>query len=188
MAATLLTEIDPLDPQFSGLVQEEDVNNKEELERMLSLIQLKPFGSLSRVPWIEFLSVTCPERVGTEVAWLDKFQREGFYKQMGHRSAVIGLSRLDQLSVPWVKPADFHAEMLKTEKHMEKVDLLEKKDELKRKQAAKRRNDKKAKKVQKQASHERRMKRDSVKKANLAAIAKWKTAREKQAAQGHAQK
>lgn len=104
---------------------------------------------------------------------------------MAHRSAVIGLSRLEQLEVPWAKPKDFHAEMLKSEQHMERVDLQEKKHELRRKKAMKRRNDKKAKQVQKQATHERRMKRDAVKRANLAAIQKWKQAREKQAAQGH---
>lgn len=70
--------------------------------------------------WLETLTVTAPEPLGVEDAE-DDLQRElAFYNQA--LSAVKSAqTRLTKLGVPYLRPDDYFAEMLKSDAHMSKV-------------------------------------------------------------------
>jgi rRNA-processing protein EBP2 len=91
------------------------VNNEAALERILETIRLDP-----SLPWTETLTVTNPESL--EVADVDDdLQRElAFYKQALY-GATTAKSLASKHNLPFTRPTDYFAEMVKSDSHMERV-------------------------------------------------------------------
>eukprot|EP00966_Prymnesium_polylepis_P118266 2734363-Prymnesium_polylepis.1 len=70
--------------------------------------------------WLETLAVTSTERLELDDAEDDLKRELAFYNQA--LSAVkVAQTRLEKLGVPHVRPDDYFAEMVKSDKHMLKV-------------------------------------------------------------------
>ncbi|KAK0414066.1 hypothetical protein QR680_007131 [Steinernema hermaphroditum] len=97
-----------------GEAKRPPINKKTELEQALKLLEKK-------TPWIETLDVTVPNQTLTQDVINDDFEREvNFYKQ-AVEAMKLALPRLKSLNVPIFRPADYFAEMAKSDDHMQKV-------------------------------------------------------------------
>jgi len=104
-------------------------NDLKGMEQKLEEIRLK-LPSLDQVPWTETL-VTKGE-VLTIKNIEDDLEREKLYYSTSLSAANEGLDRLREENVPYTRPEDFFAEMIKTDTHMAKVKgvLLKEKREI----------------------------------------------------------
>ncbi|EGN94021.1 hypothetical protein SERLA73DRAFT_189171 [Serpula lacrymans var. lacrymans S7.3] len=94
--------------------QKVEVDNKLALERIRNLIQLDP-----SLPWTETLAVTYPESIDVDVN--DDLNRElAFYKQALH-SADAARALASKNKLPFTRPSDYFAEMVKSDSHMERI-------------------------------------------------------------------
>ncbi|KDN36834.1 Ebp2-domain-containing protein [Tilletiaria anomala UBC 951] len=97
-------------------------NNKEALQRVLAEFRLSGEDK-DKLPWVETMDITWDqdvrEQVGENVE--DDLKREVvFYKQSLY-AAVEARKRATAAGMPFTRPADFFAEMVKTDEHMERV-------------------------------------------------------------------
>ncbi|CEH18822.1 Nucleolar protein-like/EBNA1-binding protein [Ceraceosorus bombacis] len=78
------------------------------------------------LPWIEHMTVVYPQRIDAALAGVpdpanDDLKRElAFYKQ-ALDAAIRGRRLCNQAGIPFDRPADFYAEQVKTDEHMERV-------------------------------------------------------------------
>ncbi|TFK52689.1 Ebp2-domain-containing protein [Heliocybe sulcata] len=94
--------------------QKIEVDNKIALERIRDTIKLDP--SLS---WTETLSISYPEKIEVDVD--DDLNRElSFYKQALH-AANTARALASQHNLPFTRPSDYFAEMVKSDAHMERI-------------------------------------------------------------------
>lgn len=90
------------------------INNKIALDRIRETIQLDP-----SFPWTETLVVTYPQKIEVEVD--DDLNRElAFYKQALH-GAGLAKTLAAKHKLPFTRPADYFAEMVKSDAHMERI-------------------------------------------------------------------
>ncbi|PWN33702.1 Ebp2-domain-containing protein [Meira miltonrushii] len=146
----------------------EKINNEDALKRIRDSIALGQNGKA--LPWIETLAVSYPKSIQEELGESaevkdDDLKRElEFYKQALH-AAVEGRNLAKQANLPFTRPSDFFAEMVKSDEHMERVrqKLLDEKAGLKASEDARKQRELKkfGKKVQVEKQLERqRNKRD----------------------------
>ncbi|KAI0304318.1 eukaryotic rRNA processing [Multifurca ochricompacta] len=133
------------------------VDNKIALERIRDTIKLDP-----SLPWTETLTVSYLEKIDVEVN--DDLNRElAFYKQALHGAkAARALATTHKL--PFTRPDDFFAEMVKTDAHMEGIRqrLLDESAGIAKSDA--RRREREGKKVGKQVQIEKIKERQRSKK------------------------
>ena len=100
------------------------INRTDALSRIYDELRLDgpsaPKGST--MPWIETMSVTYGKRIADEVpdAQNDLDRELAFYRQ-SLDAAVRGRELVLAAKVPFSRPADYFAEMVKTDEHMERV-------------------------------------------------------------------
>ncbi|KAA1474755.1 eukaryotic rRNA processing [Dentipellis sp. KUC8613] len=137
--------------------QKIEVNNKIALERIRDTIKLDP-----SMPWTETLAVSYPESIDVDVN--DDLNRElAFYKQALH-SANAARKLAAKHALPFTRPADYFAEMVKTDAHMERIRqrLLDENADIKRSEEKKR--EREGKKFGKQVQMEKLKERERSKK------------------------
>ncbi|KAI8978710.1 eukaryotic rRNA processing protein EBP2-domain-containing protein, partial [Trametes punicea] len=137
--------------------QKVEIDNKIALERIRSTIALDP-----SLPWTETLTVTYPESINVDVE--DDLNRElAFYKQALH-GAQTARSLAQKHNFPFTRPADYFAEMVKSDAHMERIRqrLLDESAGLKR--AEEKRKEREGKKFGKQVQLEKIKERQQSKK------------------------
>ncbi|PWN47025.1 Ebp2-domain-containing protein [Violaceomyces palustris] len=152
------------------------INNEEAIRRIHDEIRLdggqsstassaKTTSSKSvGLPWIETMRVTYDKVVEDEVPDPDNdLQRElAFYKQSLH-AVIEGKKLVEAAGVAFSRPADFFAEMVKSDEHMERVRqrLLDESAAIKASEAAKKQRELKkfGKKVQVEKLEERQRKK-----------------------------
>ncbi|KAI0754796.1 eukaryotic rRNA processing protein EBP2-domain-containing protein [Daedaleopsis nitida] len=94
--------------------QKVEIDNKIAMERIRNIIALDP-----SFPWTETLTVTYPETIEVDVD--DDLNRElAFYKQALH-GAQTARSLAQKHKFPFTRPADYFAEMVKSDAHMERI-------------------------------------------------------------------
>ncbi|KAF7987085.1 hypothetical protein HWV62_253 [Athelia sp. TMB] len=94
--------------------QKIEIDNKIALERIRETIQLDP-----SLPWTETLTVTYHEAIEVDVN--DDLNRElAFYKQALHGANKARALAL-KANFPFTRPADYFAEMVKSDSHMERI-------------------------------------------------------------------
>ena len=100
------------------------INRTDALSRIYDELRLDgPSASKgSTMPWIETMSVTYGKRIADEVpdAQNDLDRELAFYRQ-SLDAAVRGRELVLAAKVPFSRPADYFAEMVKTDEHMERV-------------------------------------------------------------------
>ncbi|KAH9841705.1 eukaryotic rRNA processing [Rhodofomes roseus] len=137
--------------------QKVEIDNKIALERIRDTIKLP-----SALPWTETLVVTYPETITVDVD--DDLNRElAFYKQALH-SAQLAKSLAAKHNLPFTRPPDYFAEMVKSDAHMERIRqrLLDEGATIKR--SEEKRKEREGKKYGKQVQMEKLQERERSKK------------------------
>ncbi|KAJ7601245.1 eukaryotic rRNA processing protein EBP2-domain-containing protein [Mycena floridula] len=94
--------------------QKLEIDNEVAMDRIKETIKLDP-----SMPWTETLSMTYPETIEVDVN--DDLNRElAFYKQALH-SANTARTLAAKHNFAFTRPADYFAEMVKTDSHMERI-------------------------------------------------------------------
>ncbi|KAJ8588102.1 eukaryotic rRNA processing [Rhizopogon salebrosus TDB-379] len=96
------------------LKQKVEIDNEVALRRIRETIQLDP-----SLPWTETLVISCPQAIEVDVD--DDLNRElAFYKQALH-AANTARTLAASHSLPFTRPSDYFAEMVKSDSHMERL-------------------------------------------------------------------
>uniref|UniRef100_A0AC34GTM5 rRNA-processing protein EBP2 n=1 Tax=Panagrolaimus sp. ES5 TaxID=591445 RepID=A0AC34GTM5_9BILA len=140
--------------QFLMRAQKRELVNKvEEIKQKLS--QMKSSGS-----WIKTVAVTASKDLIFDQDIDNDFEREALFYKQAQDGARQALAKLKQLNIPVARPADYFAEMVKSDSHMHRVRnvLLNKQKEKDRRDTVRRlRTEKKfASKVQKETEQQQR--------------------------------
>ncbi|CAM0141132.1 rRNA-processing protein EBP2 [Umbelopsis sp. WA50703] len=155
-----LEELDAsdIDDEDGDLILEQKVtiNNEAALKRITEEFKLKD------LPWIEIMSVTSSEPIELDDVH-DDLKRELAFYQQALEAAKIGREKVKTAGVPFSRPDDFFAEMVKSDEHMEKIRqrLLDETAAVKASEDAKRQRELKkfGKKVQVEKLQERQKKK-----------------------------
>ncbi|KAF9222943.1 Ebp2-domain-containing protein [Gyrodon lividus] len=134
-----------------------EIDNTDALRRIRETIQLDP-----SLPWPESLVVSFPETIGADVD--DDLKRElAFYKQALY-SADRARTLAESHSLPFTRPSDYFAEMVKSDAHMERIRsrLLDERAGIKK--SEEKRKEREAKKFGKQVQLEKQRDREKGKK------------------------
>ncbi|KAF9234155.1 eukaryotic rRNA processing [Melanogaster broomeanus] len=134
-----------------------EVDNTHALRRIRETIQLD-----AALPWTETLVISFPETIEADVD--DDLNRElAFYKQALY-SADLARSLATSHSLPFTRPSDYFAEMVKSDAHMERIRarLLDERSGIKR--SEEKRKEREAKKFGKQVQLEKQRERERGKK------------------------
>ncbi|KAI3918203.1 hypothetical protein MKX01_041523 [Papaver californicum] len=145
--------------------------NKEGLKE-----QLEDISWPENIDWIHKLTVDIDQ--DEEVDVNDDLTRElSFYNQAleGTRQAF---EKLQKRNLPFLRPADYYAEMVKTDSHMGRVKsrLLEEKKRIE--EADERRKARDAKKISKEVQAEKLKERAKQKKDDFDSVKKWRKQRQ----------
>ncbi|EMD40187.1 hypothetical protein CERSUDRAFT_151210 [Gelatoporia subvermispora B] len=137
--------------------QKVEIDNAIAMERIRETIRLDP-----SLPWTETLVVSYPETVDVDVD--DDLNRElAFYKQALH-CAKEAKTLAAKHNFPFTRPADYFAEMVKSDAHMERIRqrLLDESATIKR--SDEKRKEREGKKFGKQVQMEKLRERERGKK------------------------
>ncbi|KAF8412368.1 hypothetical protein HHK36_000332 [Tetracentron sinense] len=140
---------------------------------------LEKLGDISwpeNVEWIHKLSIDISQEQEVDVN--DDLARElAFYTQAleGTRQAF---EKLQSLGLPFLRPSDYYAEMVKTDTHMVKVKgrLLAEKKNIE--EAEERRKAREAKKISKEVQAQKLKERAKQKKEEIESVKKWRKQRQ----------
>ncbi|GAB4828197.1 hypothetical protein Ancab_035114 [Ancistrocladus abbreviatus] len=141
---------------------------------------LDKLGDISwpnNVEWIHRLSIDIDQEQEVDVN--DDLARElAFYTQAleGTRQAF---GKLESIGLPFLRPSDYYAEMVKSDAHMEKVKarLLVEKKQIE--EAEERRKAREAKRIAKEVQAEKLKERAKQKKEQIESVKKWRKQRER---------
>lgn len=128
------------------------------------------------VEWIQKLSVDVNREKEVDVN--DDLNRElAFYTQAldGTRNAF---EKLQSSGIPFLRPADYYAEMVKTDTHMHKVKSRLLAEKQKMEEAEERRKAREAKKISKEVQAQKNKERTKQKKEEINSVKKWRKQRE----------
>ncbi|KAL1760233.1 eukaryotic rRNA processing protein EBP2-domain-containing protein [Schizophyllum commune] len=134
-----------------------EIDNTVALERIRDTIQLDP-----SLPWTETLVLSYPNTIDVDVE--DDLNRElAFYKQALH-GANAARALAAKHNFPFTRPADYFAEMVKSDAHMERIRqrLLDEKATIKKSED--KRREREGKKFGKQVQIEKLKEREQSKK------------------------
>ena len=126
-----------------------------------------------RIPWEKYQfdesqAITYTTRVESQITDLyDDTERELQFVKQGLDAATEGKKKLLALKIPFSRPADYFAEMVKSDEHMEKLKskLIQEASEKKAKEDAKRQRE--LKKFGKQVQHETLQERQKEKRETM---------------------
>ena len=128
------------------------------------------------VKWIHKLSIDIDQEQEVDVN--DDLERElAFYTQAleGTREASV---KLQSMGLPFLRPSDYYAEMVKTDSHMEKVKgkLLSEKRKIE--EAEERRKARESKRLAKEIQAQKQKERAKQKKDEIESVKKWRKQRQ----------
>ncbi|KAM7499559.1 hypothetical protein LguiA_023973 [Lonicera macranthoides] len=140
---------------------------------------LDKLGDISwpeNVDWIHKLSVSVEREQEVDVN--DDLARElAFYTQAleGTRKAFV---KFQSMGLPFLRPSDYYAEMVKTDGHMEKVKgrLLAEKRRIE--EAEERKKSRESKKIAKEVQAQKNKERTKQKKEEIESVKKWRKQRQ----------
>lgn len=148
---------------------------------------LDKLGDLSwpeNAGWIHKLSVDIDQEQEVDVN--DDLARElAFYTQAleGTRQAF---EKLQSMGLPFLRPADYYAEMVKTDTHMEKVKGRLLAEKRKMEEAEERRKAREAKRLSKEIQAQKMKERAKQKKDDIESVKKWRKQRQQSGFAGNA--
>lgn len=100
---------------YQGKGNKARINNKAGLDEKMEEIQY-PKG----VNWLETLIMTSPQPINGEDVH-DDLKREANFYSVAMNGVKAGITQLQASGIPFERPADYFAEMVKTDAHMAKV-------------------------------------------------------------------
>jgi len=157
--------------------QKKNVYDAEAIEQKIEDIKLTLKGHDPRdeIPWIETLLLNVGKVDLNDAE--DDLVREKLFYEMALKAANMGLDRLNEEGIPYTRPEDYFAEMIKTDDHMSKVKstLLREKRHIE--EAQLRTKTRMHRKFSKKAQREVQQQRQKEKKEELDAIKKWRKGR-----------
>lgn len=186
-----IMEDDDLDNEDSDFGSESDPESEEE-EEDVKLSEpsknaiynadglLDKLGDISwpeNAGWIHKLSLDIDQEKEVDVN--DDLSRElAFYTQalQGTRTA---LEKFQALGLPFLRPSDYYAEMVKTDTHMEKVKGRLLSEQRRMEEADERRKVREAKKLAKEVQAQKLKERAKQKKEEIESVKKWRKQRQK---------
>ena len=182
--------LDPEEPDYEESLREflavkkQAVNpenliyNEKELKECLENIQLRmPLGKA--VPWIEKLDLLTQQPTYELVPDVhDDKHRELIFYETALIGAKQGAHKLESLAIPFRRPEDYFAEMLKSDDHMKKIKgrLLFQARSLEQSETASKIREQK--KFGKKVAIEKKKESQKKKKEQLDSIKKWKKGRQ----------
>ncbi|KAI5670191.1 hypothetical protein M9H77_10555 [Catharanthus roseus] len=148
------------------------INNKDGL-----LEKLEDISWPQNVEWMHKLSVDIDREQEVDVN--DDLMRElGFYTQAleGTRQAFV---KIQSMGLPFLRPSDYYAEMVKSDTHMEKVKgrLLAEKKRIE--EAEERKKARESKKIAKEVQAQKQKERAKQKKEEIESVKKWRKQRQR---------
>ncbi|KAJ8450656.1 hypothetical protein Cgig2_021128 [Carnegiea gigantea] len=141
---------------------------------------LDKLGDISwpeNVDWIQTLAVDI--RQEQEVDVNDDLAREAAFYTLALEGTRQAFEKLQSMGLPFLRPFDYYAEMVKSDAHMQKVKsrlLLEKKQI---EEAEERRKAREAKRIAKQVQAEKQKERARERKEQIESVKKWRKQRER---------
>lgn len=140
--------------------------------------KLEDIGWTTEVVWDETLAVTSeqPTVVGNVE---DDLARELAFYNQALSSAQHAIRRFEEGGVPWLRPLDYYAEMVKSDDHMAKVKEQLMFEQRKIEQSEERRKQREAKMYGKQVQLAKQKERNADKKHQITEISKLRKQREK---------
>ena len=101
------------------------INEVERLETLTKNIQnefVKQYTTKGKNPsWLETLLVTNPEQIDQTLNVDDDIKRELIFYNMTHQNTIEALKKLKDNAEKINRPDDFFAEMIKSDKQMDKI-------------------------------------------------------------------
>ncbi len=143
------------------------------------LLQLEDFAWGAEVAWEETLAISSGDAgVPTEIDVNDDIKRETIFHDQALAAVHRGLSLLTERGIPFRRPDDYYAEMVKSDDHMGRIKerLLLEKAQIEQKEE--RRQKAMMKKFGKQVQAEKLKDRSMKKKAEIDTISKWRKQRQ----------
>lgn len=165
-------EDEPKEKAKDAPYQRAKINNRKALAQALSSIAL-PHKDLK---FYEHLSVTASEPLVLKDVQDDLERELAFYKQ-GLAAAKTGRAALTREKVPFARPSDYFAEMVKSDEHMDKLKQKLVETETAKKAAQEARRQRELKKFGKQVQHQKLQERAKDKRETLDKIKSLKRKR-----------
>ncbi|CAM6087456.1 unnamed protein product [Calypogeia fissa] len=140
--------------------------------------KLEEMGWPEDVEWLHSLALTYPDG-GTAVDVDDDLQREMSFYTQALEAAREAYQKFQALGIPFQRPTDYYAEMVKTDTHMLKIKdkLLQEKTNLE--EMDERRKARESKKFAKEVQAEKLKERSKRKKEDIESVKKWRKVRQK---------
>ncbi|KAJ0100031.1 hypothetical protein Patl1_19955 [Pistacia atlantica] len=147
------------------------VYNREGLEEKLQDISWP-----EDVGWIHKLSIDINQEQEVDVN--DDLKREASFYTQALEGTRLAFEKLQSMGLPFLRPADYYAEMVKTDVHMEKVKrrLLAEQKEIE--EAEERKKAREAKKLSKEIQAQKTKERAKQKKEDIESVKKWRKQRQ----------
>ncbi|XP_061376057.1 probable rRNA-processing protein EBP2 homolog [Gastrolobium bilobum] len=169
-------EMSPSDSESEEDVKLAEPSKNAVYNRDALLDKLGDISWPENVQWIHKLSIDIDQEQEVDVN--DDLARElAFYTQAleGTRQAF---EKLQSMGLPFLRPADYYAEMAKTDNHMEKVKgrLLAEKRRME--EAEERRKAREAKRLAKEIQAQKLKERAKQKKEDIESVKKWRKQRQ----------
>lgn len=132
----------------------------------------------SNLTWLETLLVPTEATNNAEVDVNDDLSREMAFYTQALEGVKFGYHKLHEMKVPFLRPGDYYAEMVKTDNHMLKI-----KDKLLTEQrhlaeAEERRKQRELKRYSKEVQAEKLKERAKQKKQDIESVKKWRKVRQ----------
>lgn len=147
------------------------VYNKEGLEEKLQDISWP-----ENAGWLHKLTIDIDQEQEVDVN--DDLKREASFYTQALEGTRQAFEKLQSMGLPFLRPADYYAEMVKTDAHMEKVKrrLLSEQKEIE--EAEERKKAREAKKLAKEIQVQKTKERAKQKKEEIESVKKWRKQRQ----------
>ncbi|ANB14889.1 Ebp2p [Sugiyamaella lignohabitans] len=152
--------------------QKTTVNNVSALKQSLSSITINH----EKLPFFEHLSVEAEEPIVLKDIYDDLERELAFYKQ-GLAAANIARKNFKKEKIPFARPIDYFAEMVKSDEHMDKLKQKLVEEETAKKAAQEARRQRELKKFGKKVQHAKLQERQKEKRETLEKIKSLKRKR-----------
>jgi len=168
-----------LSSQLERRKSKKNVYDAQAIEQKLEDIKLtlKGHDPKDEIPWIETLLLSVGNVVLKDAD--DDLEREKTFYDMALKATNMGLDQLLQEDIPYTRPEDFFAEMIKTDDHMSKVKSVLLRENRLIEEAQERTKIRIHRKFSKKAQTEVQQQRRKEKKEELEAIKKWRKSKKK---------
>ncbi|GMI99551.1 hypothetical protein like AT3G22660 [Hibiscus trionum] len=138
--------------------------------------KLEDIGWPENVDWMHKLSLDIDQEKEVDVN--DDLARELAFYTQALEGTRLAFDKFESMGLPFLRPPDYYAEMVKTDAHMQKVKgkLLEQKKQIE--EAEERRKAREAKKISKEVQAEKLKERAKQKKQGIEEVKKWRKQRQ----------